>query len=162
MRASTLVALIGLAASAMLGPAFLIFHLPLVPNWPYVGAVCLAVSIVTGGSYMLLIRPRLSKPSPITKAWLLQAFLVWLAVFALFWSFVRLKTEQLPSLDFSDGVVVEKYSSPNCEVLSVKVQVTSRGILAVEGITSTSWNLISTGSRVSKRCGISDVTVHPP
>ncbi len=49
MRVSTIITMIVLAAVAMFGPALVIFRMPLVPNWPYVGLVCLVASVVVGG-----------------------------------------------------------------------------------------------------------------
>jgi hypothetical protein len=85
-----------------------------------------------------------------------------LAVFSAFWSYVRLTTEEYPSLDFSDAVVIEKYRSRNHGYLSVRVQVEGRGTLAVEGVSPASWDKLSAGSRISKRCGTSDVKVERP
>lgn len=162
MRPSAVIALIVLAALAMLGPAFVVISLPYVPNWPYVGAVCLAVSVVAGGVYLLAARRHLDRPSPITMAWLLRVFPLWLSAFALFSSFVRFTVEKVRSLEFSHGVVVEKYRSHNHGYLSARVQVEGRGTLEVEGISPTAWEMISSGSKVSKRCGTTDVVVDRP
>jgi hypothetical protein len=162
MRAPTVIRMIALAAVAMFGPALVIFRLPLVPNWPYIGLVCLVTSVVMGGVYTALALQHLRRPSPITPSWLFRVFPVWLSVFTLFWSYVRLTTEEYPSLDFAHGVVVEKYRSNNHGYLSVRVEVAGRGTVAVEGISPSSWDVVSAGSRVSKRCGTSDIAVERP
>ena len=162
MRASTVILTIVLAAVAMFGPALVMLRLPFVPNWPYIGLVCLVASVVVGSVYAALARRHLRRPSPITPSWLFRVFPVWLSVFTLFWSYVRLTTEEYPSLAFSDGVVVEKYRSNNHGYLSVRVEVAGRGTLAVEGISASSWDVVSAGSRVSKSCGTTDITVERP
>jgi hypothetical protein len=85
-----------------------------------------------------------------------------LSAFAIFWSYVRLTTEDFPSMTFSDGVVLEKYRSSNHDYLSVRVQIVGQGTLRVEGLSLTSWDQVSRGSIVSKRCGVSDITVVKP
>ncbi|WP_395747588.1 hypothetical protein [Prosthecobacter sp.] len=153
MRASAAILLVVLAALAMLGTPFVILRLPYVPNWPYVGAVCLAVSVLAGVIYLIVAWRHLNKPSPVTAAWLLRVFPLWLSAFALFWSWIRLSNEEMESLDFSDGVVVEKYHSHNHHYPSVRVQIEGRGTFAIEGVPANTWDMIATGSRVSKRCG---------
>jgi hypothetical protein len=83
-------------------------------------------------------------------------------VFTLFWSYVRFTTEDYLSLDFSSGVVVEKYRSRNHGYLSIRVQVAGRGTLEVEGVSPASWDKVSVGARVSKHCGTSDIAVEAP
>jgi F0F1-type ATP synthase membrane subunit c/vacuolar-type H+-ATPase subunit K len=159
MRPSTVITAVILAAVAIFGPAFVIFRLPLIPNWPYVGLICLVASIVVGGVYTALARRHLKRPTLINPNCLFRAFPIWLSVFTLGWSLVRLMTEKYPSLAFSEGVVVEKYRSKNHGYLSVRVEVAGRGILVVEGISPASWDAVSAGSRVSKHCGTSDIAV---
>ena len=94
LRASTVTAVVLFGAVAMLGPALIIFHIPVVPNWPYVGLSCLAASATLGAIYAAFVWRRLKRPVPITTAWVVRAFPVWVSVFALFWSYVRLTTEE--------------------------------------------------------------------
>lgn len=163
MRASTTIVMLLLALMAALASAFIIFRLPFVPNWPYVWAVSAGGSIVLGGIYAVLARGHLKPPVPITIRGLVRLFPIWLSVFAVFWSVARLTIEKNESLEFSNGVVAEKYVSRNNHAyLSVKVEVAGRGILAVEGISPASWDAVSSGSIVSKRCGASDIVVDRP
>ena len=80
----------------------------------------------------------------------------------LFWGWVRAISEEQLSLDFSRGLVVEKYRSTNHGRLAIRVKVADRGNLEVEGVSSEIWGKISVGSTVSKRCGLSDVTIVAP
>ena len=162
MRVSTSITFVILAVVAMFGPGLVILRIPLVPNWPYVGLVCLGVSVVAGGAYAVFVRRHLKRPSPISKAWLVRVFPLWFAVFALFWSYVRITTEEHRSLEFSQGRVVEKYRSRNHGYLSARVEVAGRGTLACEGLSPASWDAVSTESSVAKRCGSTDITVLTP
>jgi hypothetical protein len=162
MRASTVFLAVTLAAIALFVPGLVIFHVRLVPNWPFVGLICMGASVAFGGAAVALTWRHLRKPSRVTARWLLLIFPVCLSAFAFFWSYVRATTEDYPSLDFSNGVVIEKYRSPNHQYLSVRVQVEGRGTLDVEGISLASWEKVRTGSRVAKRCGSTDITFESP
>jgi hypothetical protein len=162
MPASTVFMMIVLAAGAMFGPALAILELPFVPNWPYTGLACLVGSAVVGVVYTARVRRHLRRPSPVTPRWLARVFPVWLSVFTLFWSSVRLTIEKDLSLAFSEGVVVEKYRSRNHGYLSVRVEVAGRGILSVEGMSPAAWNVVSAGAKVSKRSGTTDIAVVRP
>jgi hypothetical protein len=162
MRASTVLTFVVLFAIAMIGPGFVILHLPLVPNWPYVGLVSMGVAVLMGGGYALLYRRELSRHTPISKAWLFRVFPVWFAAFSLFWCLVRHLTEKFPSMEFSQGRVIEKYRSSNHGALSARVEVKDRGTLACEGLPPATWNALSPGSRVAKTFGSSDFTILTP
>jgi hypothetical protein len=162
VRAPTSIPFVLLAAVAMFGPGLVILRIPLVPNWPYVGLVCVGVSVLTGGAYAFFMRRHLKRPTPISRAWLFRVFPLWLAVFSLFWSYVRLTTEEYRCLEFSQGRVVEKYRSQNHGYLSARVEVAGRGTLACEGLSPASWDAVSTGSSVGKRCGSTDITILRP
>lgn len=162
MRASTSITFVILAVVAMFGPGLVILRIPLVPNWPYVGPICLGISVLVGGVYAVFGRQHLKRPTPISRAWLLRVFPLWLALFSLFWSYVRLTTEEYECLEFSQGRVVEKYRSRNHGYLSARVEVADRGTLVCEGLSPKSWDAISTGSSVAKRCGSTDITILTP
>jgi len=162
MRGSTLITFVVLAAIATLGPGLIIFRIPLVPNWPYVGLICMGASVLVIGVCAIFARGNLRRPTPISKAWLLRVFPLWFAGVSFFWSYARAISEEFPCLDFAQGRVVAKYRSSNHNYLSVAVEVKGRGTLACEGISLASWNAVSTDSMGAKQCGSSDITVLTP
>jgi hypothetical protein len=147
---------------AMLGPAFVVVHLPLVPNWPYVGVIFGVLSLLAAVVYLMVVVRRLKAMKPLTTALVLRLFPFWLAVFSLFWSWLLITTEKNNSLQFAEGRVVEKYRSSNHGYLSVWVAVDGRGTVACEGLSPETWEAISPGSKVAKRCGSRDIVVVTP
>lgn len=127
-----------------------VYLLPYVPNWPYTGAGCLAIASVAA-VVCWFVGPQISKTSSRMVQWALIA--------ALFFSYMRLTTEDLPSIEFENAVVTSKYISDNHSYFSVNVRLQHGDKLSIEGISKNSWELINVGSQISKSCGQWDVTL---
>ncbi len=150
-------ALIAMALSALV-----VFHLPLVPNWPYVGWLSFGASVALGGIYFVFVRPDVRARQPYSFPWLARVLPFYFFVYSCFWSFLFVLTESGRCREFSEGIVVEKFKSSNHGSLSVRVDLGRSGTVTCEGLSAETWETISPGSKIAKRCGPTDVVMLKP